>query len=1115
MTKQHDDRDREVTDPVTHLPVRIHDATDVELERIPPPPSLTEDRKEKQRRDIRLPRLEEKTLGDIVNEMTENDNFWWDDPLGDQNRTRVQTAIIAAAAAGFGGLAGLFVYRFLGLLFGHAGFLVHTFSAIVGSTLLAVAVGCCALSFHTLQDKKPRRPDKASKHPKADPFHSIHAFGKSKGFSSHPDSDPESAIWLNGFLKSVWPLINPGLFTAVCDMLEDSLQASLPAMIHGVKVAELGQGSEPVRILGIRCLDKGAAATATGDGMEGEEGDFVNMEVAVGYRAKDTSGLKGLRARAANLHILMEFWLSGGGLKLPVWVELEGLLAIARFRIQLMSTPPFLSLMTMTLLGQPKLKMKCTPLKRGLLNVMDIPGLSGWLQSTIDATIKDMLVAPRSMNVDLKASLMGEMEKDTAAIGVLVVTVRKAILKFNGNEKHDAYVTVGWSKLGKPMWSTRIISDSIVPVWEETTFLLVGSNEVDIQEGLRLQVWDSDRFTADDLMGNVDVPLHDIMHNHATRNHVSRREDHLVTDKGQPTKGDCRILWECGYYEKTSLDDYRSEEAIERIRSDVHRKAEAKLREAIGAVDIEHEQQEESEDKDILMEEIEQQKEEDMKARSDESWDWRCRTLGRVVSKALKTSRVMHVGTRTTCLAHTASVIIHQRKVYQTRTKMKDDNPYFGASTEKFIRDWRTTTVIIAVRDNRQHENDPLLGVVVLPLRDLFRRNHSSMFVQTVPITGGIGYGKMKLALLFRSVRLPLPKRLRGWDVGTVEVYSGAKVEMKQGQGGGKVLEGCKMTFRIGAGEGANVGNSKGKMVPLHESDKGHHRHLHYHHEGEVEWISRSNRPVRLPVKNRYASSVLVEFKKSTTTVDQTMAFGTVWLKDVPDDEEVDLVVPIYSYRLRSGSMSSEKQGVKYAKMNAAAPKDSRVKGGQNLNLEEEGSVTYEGDGGESIGHVRLRLCFHSGLSGYHKSLSGKDKAMVDVMQVLDCVMASPHGAGAAAQGVGDRGSMSVASSISDSEGSSEDDDEYIERHSMGSVVDAESTTSGKSKSGIVENFKQFKKHQGDLNRRHRGLMQWKAARNVAWIGKTVEEKSSAVGGRILRPFVGHRERQIGIDTEV
>ena len=272
---------------------------------------------------------------------------------------------------------------------------------------------------------------------------------------------PETVAWLNSFLKSLWPIINPGLFTPVADMLEDTLQASLPKFIYGVKVADLGQGSEPVRVVGIRWLDAGRAAQEV-EGMPGEEGDFINLELAISYRSKDTTGA-GLKARAGNIHILMQFWIAGG-IMVPVWVELNALLATMRLRIQLTPNPPFLSFATLTLLGRPKISLKCTPLAKNLFNVMDIPMLSNWIQTTIDDATTEY-VAPRSINLDLKAMLAGKPKMDTEALGVIIITIRRAHGFGNDNAKKlmrnplgkgvDMYVTVGWRQWGKPLWSTR------------------------------------------------------------------------------------------------------------------------------------------------------------------------------------------------------------------------------------------------------------------------------------------------------------------------------------------------------------------------------------------------------------------------------------------------------------------------------------------------------------------------------------------------------------------------------------------------------------------------------------------------------------------------------------
>ena len=76
--------------------------------------------------------------------------------------------------------------------------------------------------------------------------------------------ETESVSWLNTLLSSVWPLVNPDLFTSLADMLEDVMQASLPKLVQMVAVEDIGQGSESVRILGIRWLPTGAASRSVG-----------------------------------------------------------------------------------------------------------------------------------------------------------------------------------------------------------------------------------------------------------------------------------------------------------------------------------------------------------------------------------------------------------------------------------------------------------------------------------------------------------------------------------------------------------------------------------------------------------------------------------------------------------------------------------------------------------------------------------------------------------------------------------------------------------------------------------------------------------------------------------
>lgn len=269
--------------------------------------------------------------------------------------------------------------------------------------------------------------------------------------------ETESVLWLNSLMASVWPLINPDLFTSLADTLEDVMQASLPSLVQMVSVEDVGQGSEAIRILGIRWLPSGAAARTVGsdgklesksaakhhqndrnvegegevenadegtneqedndnnndkkkntsedgtekaavaEGMEAEEGDFINLEVAFAYRAR---AAKSMKERTKDMHLYIAFWLPGK-LKVPVWVDTRGLIGTVRLRLQLTPDPPFFALCTLTFLGQPKVDISCIPLVKHGLNIMDLPLISNFVQSSVDAAMSQY-VAPKSLTLDLR-----------------------------------------------------------------------------------------------------------------------------------------------------------------------------------------------------------------------------------------------------------------------------------------------------------------------------------------------------------------------------------------------------------------------------------------------------------------------------------------------------------------------------------------------------------------------------------------------------------------------------------------------------------------------------------------------------------------------------------------
>jgi Ca2+-dependent lipid-binding protein len=282
---------------------------------------------------------------------------------------------------------------------------------------------------------------------------------------------------------------------------------------------------------------------------------------------------------------------------IAVWVELRGLIGTMRLRLQLTPDPPFVSLCTLTFLGQPKVDLSCVPLVKRGLNIMDLPLISNFVQSAVDAAMAEY-VAPKSLTVDLKDMLIGDdFKKDTMARGILVVRIKRAYGFKEGDAgigpitkgSTDGYVTVGWAKFGKPVWSTRVILSDMTPNWEETAYVLVTPDELNVQERLRVQLWDSDRATADDDLGRIEVDLREIMKGCESNSKMWDRQDGFRSIKSKEAMPG-KLEWSVGYFPKTKIlaeqlaeqSDEPEIKTVKDLKKKVEEESERKLRETDG-----------------------------------------------------------------------------------------------------------------------------------------------------------------------------------------------------------------------------------------------------------------------------------------------------------------------------------------------------------------------------------------------------------------------------------------------------------------------------------------------------------------------------------------------------
>ena len=349
------------------------------------------------------------------------------------------------------------------------------------------------------------------------------------------------------------------------------------------------------------------------------------------------------------------------------------------------------------------------------------------------------------------------------------------------------------------------------------------------------------------------------------------------------------------------------------------------------------------------------------------------------------------------------TIILNHQKMFKTRTKPKNDKPFFNAGTERFIRDWRTTEVMLSVRDSRVHEDDPLIGIVYLPLAHIFRSR--SQIMETYPLVGGIGYGRARVSMVFRSVQLQVPKEFLGWDYGTLEITGPITSKNLPGD-----LCGLRLKLRT------NI-----------------HRVKMYSASSEGHWSGKKDRKVRLAVRKRYSSCLVIEFRKNQLAFDKTSAFAVLWLKDIPDDEEKTLTLAVWHG-------------------------DTDLKRAESNCIEKTGA---------SSGSIEVPIKFWHGLSGYHKKYAGSNQNLKDVLEVLDTAYDNKETRETLAR-VDDNESDDSSSDWHDADGA--------QRSSIGSDSHDRHNQEEAGR-GPWDQVKDYKDHSDQLHRSHRGLMQWKVGR--------------------------------------
>lgn len=834
---------------------------------------------------------------------------------------------------------------------------------------------------------------------------------KSRDVGKDREGTKEAAEWLNSILQSMWQVIDPALFDPAAGTLEDIMSASAPGFIHAIKVSEVAHGTIPIRIAGVKILPDSEAEHVTPK--EGKDdhsksdrtysGQHVNLEMAIIYHAPRDS--TGLMRKHNNARLAMSFWIGVrkiATIPLPVWVEIKGFVGTVRARLQLTPDTPFVKNLTFTFLGLPKVSIEVVPLK---VNLTNIPVLSGFVQSAIDAALAEYC-APSSMTMDLGEILMGDsIKREVHAVGVFVIFIHSAtdLEKQDARGSSDPYVTISWARLGKIEYATRVALDDLNPRWEERHFMLLTPDAVRSKEKISLALWDSDRLTADDILGRIEVdPAHYIRR----PGKLFHREDTLMGISNQQQKQG-QLKWSIGFYRKVSnfARDKESNETEEKTTSETQRPKKVSpegqethlgpsagqiqqqkekrrgRRESTPGVDTPLEEDNEQNTSPAALLRLLDASESARQARKEKSSvefqppdpanpagilsiqvhqivDLEYATEGQgkrssgiggnqEAAAGQLVDDVEDENDQPDAPSSYVSIVLNDQTAMISRIKALNNAPFFNIGTERFIRNWQKAFVMVVVRDRRLREADAILGVVALKLADVFQENGTSQVTQYFSIGGGIGHGRVRLSVLFRPVEgMNLTKEKLGFDVGTMRVHtSPLATDLADA-----MLRACSLRMRTLAGQ---------VKLPA--------RHAHTIENGKsIEWkVPPQDLFLRVPSRRRYSAPFIFEFRRATKVGSKRslVAASILWLQDVKDDDVFDASLPIYKGK----------------------PDLHRFLHNYHDGRQEEEALEL---GVEKIGILKVRLQFKSGIGAIHAKLDSNPDSKA-VMQAWEACVAA------------------------------------------------------------------------------------------------------------------------------
>lgn len=230
------------------------------------------------------------------------------------------------------------------------------------------------------------------------------------------ENEVETMEWMNSFLAKFWVIYMPALSEMVLYQANEVLKDQAPGFgIEAVSLDEFTLGSKAPRVDAIKSYTR-----------KGK--DHIEMDWAFSFAPNDTDDMtKNEIKKKINPKVALGVTVGKAFItkSLPILVEDMSFTGRMKIRLKLSDNFPHVKIVSVQFLEPPTIDYALKPVggdTLGLDIMSFIPGLSTFVNSIIHSSMRPILYAPNSLDIDVE-EIMSQQSNDS--IGLLTVNVKR------------------------------------------------------------------------------------------------------------------------------------------------------------------------------------------------------------------------------------------------------------------------------------------------------------------------------------------------------------------------------------------------------------------------------------------------------------------------------------------------------------------------------------------------------------------------------------------------------------------------------------------------------------------------------------------------------------------